>query len=409
VASAVAAIARPVSSGGATFVGLGPPGVATSAAYGISRDGTAIIGSVTGPGSGHRACLWGPDGSFVDIGVPSGFTETYGLAVADQGAVVVLFGVGPPVDRALLWSPASGVTPLVQLPHGYSSVARGITPDGRVVVGDIQFGDVRTAIRWSAATGSVGLGDLPGGPFISYGVGVSAQGDVVAGMGTDGTTIPKACRWRIADPIGAHAVITQLPGFPGGPVWAYNIARALTPDGRIAVGEATHAPGVVEACLWTPTDQIVGLGNLRRGDETYAKGVSARALVVVGESFTPPQSLAFLWTPARGMRDLKRELEGEYGLDLSGWVLEIAFGVSDDGRRIAGSGFHNGVREAWAVTLPAPCYPDCTGDRALTVADLGCFQTRYLAGAFYADCTGDGVLNVADLGCFQNEFISGCP
>ncbi|MFM9994755.1 MAG: hypothetical protein ACKVU4_03015 [Phycisphaerales bacterium] len=409
VAWAAVSHAQPVESGGAAFVGLGPAGAATSAAYGVSRDGTAIIGSVTGPGSAHRACVWGADGSFVDIGVPAGFTETYGMAVADQGAVAVLFGIGPPSDRALLWSPASGVTPLVQLPLGYTSVGRGITPDGRVVVGDIQIGDARTAIRWSAATGAVALGDLPGGLFISYGVGVSAAGDVVAGMGTDASDIGKACRWRLADPAGGAVVLTQLPGFPGAPAWAYNIARALTADGRIAVGEAMHAPGVVEACLWTTTDQIIGLGNLRPGDETYAKGVSTRALVVVGESFTPPRSLAFLWTPAHGMRDLKRVLEDGYGLDLNGWELEIAFGVSDDGQRIAGSGYYHGVREAWTATLPAPCYPDCNGDRSLTVGDIGCFQSKFVAQDPYADCNQDGAFTVADSGCFQTEFVVGCP
>ncbi len=59
--------------------------------------------------------------------------------------------------------------------------------------------------------------------------------------------------------------------------------------------------------------------------------------------------------------------------------------------------------------LRLPCYPDCNLDDYLTVADFGCFQTRFVAGNLYADCTGDGLLTVADFGCFQSAFVAGCP
>ncbi len=56
-----------------------------------------------------------------------------------------------------------------------------------------------------------------------------------------------------------------------------------------------------------------------------------------------------------------------------------------------------------------PCYPDCDGGGTLTVADFGCFQTKFVAGDPYADCNGVGGLTVADFGCFQTEFVAGCP
>ena len=55
------------------------------------------------------------------------------------------------------------------------------------------------------------------------------------------------------------------------------------------------------------------------------------------------------------------------------------------------------------------CYPDCTNEGALTVADFGCFQTHFVAGDPYADCNADGNLTVADFGCFQTLFVTGCP
>ncbi len=59
--------------------------------------------------------------------------------------------------------------------------------------------------------------------------------------------------------------------------------------------------------------------------------------------------------------------------------------------------------------LGSTCYPDCSGDGALTVADFGCFQTAFISGNPYADCNQSGTLNIADFGCFQAQFVAGCP
>ncbi len=55
------------------------------------------------------------------------------------------------------------------------------------------------------------------------------------------------------------------------------------------------------------------------------------------------------------------------------------------------------------------CYPDCNASGTLTVADFGCFQTRFVAADPYADCNADSALTVADFGCFQTKFVAGCP
>ncbi len=55
------------------------------------------------------------------------------------------------------------------------------------------------------------------------------------------------------------------------------------------------------------------------------------------------------------------------------------------------------------------CYPDCNGVGGLTIADFGCFQTKFVAGDPYADCNGVGGLTIADFGCFQTKFVAGCP
>ncbi len=55
------------------------------------------------------------------------------------------------------------------------------------------------------------------------------------------------------------------------------------------------------------------------------------------------------------------------------------------------------------------CYADCNRDGLMSIADFGCFQTKFVAGDPYADCNGVGGLSIADFGCFQTKFVAGCP
>ncbi len=59
-------------------------------------------------------------------------------------------------------------------------------------------------------------------------------------------------------------------------------------------------------------------------------------------------------------------------------------------------------------TCPA-CYPDCNQSKTLTIADFGCFQSKFAAGDPYADCNQSNSLTIADFGCFQSKFAQGCP
>jgi hypothetical protein len=118
------------------------------------------------------------------------------------------------------------------------------------------------------------------------------------------------------------------------------------------------------------------------------------------------------------MVDLNAYLPSQ-GLDLTGWTLESATGISADGTTIAGYGMFNGLARAWLVTgLPTPgaiCYPNCDGSTAtpvLNVNDFICFLNRFAAADPYANCDGSTttpVLNVLDFTCFLNRFAAGCP
>ncbi len=63
----------------------------------------------------------------------------------------------------------------------------------------------------------------------------------------------------------------------------------------------------------------------------------------------------------------------------------------------------------WVTAPPEACYPDCNHDGALSIADFGCFQSKFVAADPYADCNQSGTFTIADFGCFQSKFAAGCP
>ena len=99
----------------------------------------------------------------------------------------------------------------------------------------------------------------------------------------------------------------------------------------------------------------------------------------------------------KDMKDLKVWLEDE-GIDMTGWELQSASSVSDDGQVIAGWGVHNSVEEGFVVTIePAPPTGAC------------CVQTGWGSGTCSqiteAECTGGTWLG-AHVICDSCDF---CP
>ena len=85
-----------------------------------------------------------------------------------------------------------------------------------------------------------------------------------------------------------------------------------------------------------------------------AYAVSGNGQVVVGVlmSLGSPDA-AMLWTSSLGMVNLNTYLPS-LGINLTGWTLSRANGVSGDGRTLVGTGTHNGLTEAWVAHLPSP-------------------------------------------------------
>jgi len=145
-----------------------------------------------------------------------------------------------------------------------------------------------------------------------------------------------------------------LGALPGGAL--ISKATDVSADGRVVVGESqSHL--CREAFRWEG-GVMVGLGTLTGGGESVARAVSADGSVVVGDDISgasPPGTVeAFVWSESTGMRSVQNVLADEFGLDLSGWSLISALGVSDDGLTIMGNGINpDGASEDWIAVLPS--------------------------------------------------------
>jgi hypothetical protein len=74
--------------------------------------------------------------------------------------------------------------------------------------------------------------------------------------------------------------------------------------------------------------------------------------VIVGICSGAPNSEAFIWDQTRGMRTVASVLTAA-GVNLTGYMLEFANGVSSDGKVVAGAGRDpQNYYQAWIARLP---------------------------------------------------------
>ncbi len=101
---------------------------------------------------------------------------------------------------------------------------------------------------------------------------------------------------------------------------------------------------------------MVGLGDLAGGIfDSEALAVSADGSVLVGFGTSASGQVAFIWDQTNSMRNLRDVLVNDFSLDLTGWTLSRATGISADGLTIVGRGNNpSGFDEAWIATIPEP-------------------------------------------------------
>jgi probable HAF family extracellular repeat protein len=274
---------------------------------------------------------------------------------------------------------------LGDLPGGaIGSQAFGVSASGDTIAGDGNSTNGAEAFRWQAdtpgsATGMVsGLGDLPGSFFASGARGINATGSVIVGFGVSedagGGAQVEASRWTMG---GGMVGLGDLPGGD-----FVSQANATNADGSVIVGYGTIGSGK-HAFRWTASSGMVSLPGLPGEMESQALSVTADGSFVVGYSRVVQfderagvpilKDVGWFWTEADGTQDLRAYLEsaGAITNPLTHYFSRIT-DVSADGTTLVGwrddlnpteptninnaSGFylHSAQRLGSSVSAPEP-------------------------------------------------------
>jgi probable HAF family extracellular repeat protein len=370
----------------ASFQGLGdlPGGNFFSRALGVSGDGSTVVGtSNIGGGSlqPNEAFRWTQATGMIGLGNNSIGVQVNSQAfgISQDGSVIVgqLVNFDNNIVRqtAFRWTALEGIVGLPYLP----SLATDVSADGSIIVG---YGvglsnnvNATEAFRYTASVGVLGLGDLPGGSFFSIALGVSDDGSRIVGRGSNNINT-EAFLWTQANGMIGLGYIS------GGGLLraARSQAAGISSNGSVIVGYSTSPRSGVdgfEAFRWTQETGMIGLGFLGTNNITSsAEAVSADGSVIVGTS-----GQAFIWDSANGMRNLQDVLTTDFGLNLTGWQLSEAKGISADGLTIVGYGTNpSGQNEGWIARLNATSStstPEPSSVFAIGLVSLLGLATRY--------------------------------
>ena len=267
--------------------------------------------------------------------------------------------------RAAIWDVDSGLSSLHNLAEGIGSYAtKGISMDGRIVVGYSHTIAGREAVVWTAGEEPFSLGDLSGGVTSSEARSASYDGSVIVGWASSENG-GEAFRWT------RERGMVGLGDLPGGAFGTQ--AKDVSADGTVVVGSGfSEASGrSVEAFRWTQENGFEILGFLSQSEfRSTANAVSGNGKVIVGSSGADENERPFVWTSGTGIMDLEAILvsQGLYS-EIAGWSLISAEDITYDGSVIIGNGVNpNGVREGWIAQIDLSAIPEPTTVVLLAVA-----------------------------------------
>jgi probable HAF family extracellular repeat protein len=189
----VSAASAAFAAASLTPLGDLPGGPFQSYAYGVSADGSVVVGNSTYSVHGHaQAFRWTSDGGMVGLGdLPGDAIVSYADGVSADGRTIVGTGTRNGRYEAFRWTSEGGMVGLGHWPLDPSldpqSGAVGASADGSTVVGITWpgcCGDIiyYEAFRWTSGGGMGGLGGFLPSQFFGRGAtGVSGDGSVVVG------------------------------------------------------------------------------------------------------------------------------------------------------------------------------------------------------------------------------------
>ncbi len=221
----------------------------SASAWGVSADGRTVVGRMGEP---HVAFLAGPDGRALPLGdLPGGDTLGQALSVSADGSVVTGWSRSdraPGTGESFLWTRDRGLVPLPGAGTPAPSYARAVSPDGGTVVGNAYGALGHEGFVWDEAHGFSWMGDLPGGGFWSDAVDVARDGRVVVGAGAsegggEAAVWTRGGGMQSLARVAREAYGLDLAGFRPGS------AQGVSADGDVVAGYGTNARGEPEPFL----------------------------------------------------------------------------------------------------------------------------------------------------------------
>ena len=325
-------------------------------AYGISGDGSTIVGGDFSNPASPQAIAWDRQGGQQTLGsfVASG--------ASDDGKVIAGTTVGPASNtwqtQAVRWTATGGVQ-LLGVPAGWTGTgASVIANDGNTIYGSLLngvsgHGNVGM-FRWTAANGlqaigpAVGSGSTYQAMFIA---GVTRDGSEIVG-GAANSTSTLAFGWSEAG--GFHV----LSGFPAETF--FSSAEGISGGGSIIVGE-------------------------------YAYWIDPGVTAAYSSFFIGPDGI---------FHDLPDFLRS-HGANLNGLIIDDPRAISADGTTIVGDAElpNGGPRHGFVATISAPLLGDANRDGLVNAADLLILSQSYgkAGGWTDGDFDNDGVVGFDDL------------
>jgi len=310
----------------------------------VSHDATFVTGycrSIVGASVIAHAFRWSFSTGMVDLGTPPAITFTAansmdyaGLGVAGNGG-----------NKLFRWTVGGGMQNLGLLPGAIGGgLATGMSGDTTIVVGWSGAADGNIyGVKWTSPGTMIALPTLAGGTQGNSAYGISSDGSTIVGGSTWTGSGYRAVRWLPGN------VIQNLGALPGA---TDSRALAISKNNGVIVGDTQIPTG---DRIFRYIGAMQNLGTPLGTTASYANSTNYDGKVVTGRATVGLNDYrAAYWSTTVGMTLLSTYFTS-LGGNLTGWVLNSAHGVSNDGSAIAGTGVFNGETRAFLIKgLPCP-------------------------------------------------------
>jgi probable HAF family extracellular repeat protein len=263
-------------------------------AYAASSNGLKIVGMATDSSSAVQAVSWsGTTPTLLDN--TSAFSRSCATGISADGLTIVGWGFNAAYNSGqgreeAFYHRAGSINNFTAVFNAYASKAAGVSSNGNLIVGSFadDFANINIMQGFIYEV-SVGVTNVDAsGTFSAAGLNftsltaISGNGQIAVGYAFNDTvsSTPSDAR-AFSYARAGSGTFTDL-GKLGG-AFSWSIARAVSNDGSVIVGQSSNLAGKSEAFVYQ-SGAMTGLGFLGTGDESDATGVSADGQVIVGYS-----------------------------------------------------------------------------------------------------------------------------